>query len=71
MKLFPNVLQSHFHSTNTLSLATKGKWKCVYLFYAGYYNFTANRPIQWNHSEQDSGLWLCLDVFFLIFYFKT
>ena len=70
MKLIPNVPQSHFHSTNTLSLPTKGKWKGVYLFSSGYYDFTVNRPITWNHCEQNSGLWLCLDVFFLIFILK-
>lgn len=67
MKLFPNVPQSHFHSTNTLSPPTKGKWKSVYLFSAGYYDLTAKRPIQQNHK--DSGLCLCLDVFFLIVLF--
>lgn len=66
MKLSPNGPQNHLPSTNTLSLSTNGKLKClnwVYSFSAGHNSFSTNGPIQWNDWRDNHGLWLCLSVF--------
>lgn len=66
MKLSPNGPQNHLPSTNTLSLSTNGKLKClywVYSFSAGHNSFSTNGPIQRNDWRDNHGLWLCLSVF--------